>query len=486
MITDIYLILDFVFYFGQGTLLALIFESANSRFCNKNVSCIIMILQYTIVQTFIHNSKTIKNMIIGKDAILFDSRFSIIFVGINLLATYVAVRLLIKESRRKVCYYVLSFWTVLELVKTALYVIFIELMNALIQFYTYLCIEKQIIELSEFQSMVQVTEIIWNAVYCMTELIIAWYVIRQLKKHLNIKDVYHKWQQIFLLFPSVIGLVICIMVRSMMFSIKGTDMLLLVDEHPEMNVLIPTASILCLIMIVIAAKMLRNLINESNRKIEVSIYQNKIEEMENHIKDIERLYEGIRGMKHDMKNYIADMDALMKQNEAETVVQMELRKYLDSLQCSVDQLDMKYHTGNPVTDVVIQRYVQSAKRDGIDFEVDFIFPADMNIDAFDISIILSNGLENAIEACNKLKNGSRRIKIISYHRENMFFIIIRNSFDGMVLKKDGVFQTTKKDSQNHGFGFQNIVACAEKYYGRAETSVKDEYFELAIMLQKRE
>lgn len=37
------------------------------------------------------------------------------------------------------------------------------------------------------------------------------------------------------------------------------------------------------------------------------------------------------------------------------------RQYLDSLQASVEQLDMKYNTGNPVTDVIMQRYVQLAK-----------------------------------------------------------------------------------------------------------------------------
>lgn len=49
------------------------------------------------------------------------------------------------------------------------------------------------------------------------------------------------------------------------------------------------------------AKMLHKLIVESNQKIEISIYQERIREMEQHIGDIENLYAGIRGMKHDMK-----------------------------------------------------------------------------------------------------------------------------------------------------------------------------------------
>lgn len=111
--------------------------------------------------------------------------------------------------------------------------------------------------------------------------------------------------------------------------------------------LFPGIAILCIGMMIAAAKMVQKLSEESNRRIETEIYQSRIRELEEHIGDMEGLYEGIRGMRHDMKNYIADMDALMKQNGKENG-QEALRQYLDSLQQSVDQLDMKYHTGNLV------------------------------------------------------------------------------------------------------------------------------------------
>lgn len=50
---------------------------------------------------------------------------------------------------------------------------------------------------------------------------------------------------------------------------------------------------------------------------------------------------------------------------------------------------------------------------------------------------------------------------------------------------DGRLLTTKSDSKNHGLGLRNIEVCAEKYYGKAEATVRDKEFELAVMLQKR-
>lgn len=487
MYSIIYLFLDVFFYTGQAFILFMLFQTSQWRFVSryKYNYGLILILQYVVLQMYLHNSKMMQKIVFGNDAHISSSRFSIVFVIISFAATYIFARILLKESRIRICYYVLSFFAVSELVKSAIYVIFIELLNLITDFMSYLYLEKQMYDLATFQTGMQVAEIVWNMIYCFSELTISWMVIKKMKSFLNRKDRYQKWEQMFLLFPSLIGLVICMIVRSLMYSTNDTNIWLLLDERPEMNLLLPCISVLCLCMIVIAAKMLRNLIDESNKRIELVIYKNKAEEMEKHIEDIENLYVGIRGMRHDMKNYIADIDALIKQDGDNPSIKAEMRKYLDSLQNSVDNLEMKYHTGNPVTDVVIQRYVQLSDKKGIEFEVDFVFPKDMGIDAFDLSIIMNNGLENAIEACEKQVTNQKKINLISYNRENMFFIIIRNTFDGTVTKKDGVIQTTKNNPDNHGFGMHNIMTCAEKYYGRAETALKDGQFELAVMLQKQ-
>ena len=163
------------------------------------------------------------------------------------------------------------------------------------------------------------------------------------------------------------------------------------------------------------------------------------------------------------------------------------RQYLDSLQASVEQLDMKYNTGNPVTDVIMQRYVQLAKNYDIAFQADFLFPSSMNMDAFDLSIIINNSLNNALEACRRQKEGRKFIELSAYRRQNMFFIIVKNSFDGKLVRSrsDGRLLTTKPDSKNHGLGLRNIEVCAEKYYGKTEVTVRENEFELAVMLQER-
>lgn len=252
----------------------------------------------------------------------------------------------------------MTFYSVMELLKFAIYPLFLWLLTKLVDLNQYLFLDRQMYGETMFFEVNSGIEMFWNLSYVLVLLVFTYRIIVWMKKYLEMKENYENSQLIFVLFPSVTGLLLCLMIRSMMFSMEDNDIHSLFDSRPEMNLMVPCTSLLCIVMIIFTAKMLHKLIVESNQKIEISIYQEWIREMEQHIGDIENLYAGIRGMKHDMKNYIADMEALMQE---ETGNPTAFRQYLDSLQASVEQLDMKYNTGNPVTDVIMQRYVQLAK-----------------------------------------------------------------------------------------------------------------------------
>lgn len=512
----VYYILDIIFYLGQGLLLAILLWTSESRFfgkeqensCQRDNDCfqngsflvkdgqfslknrytdfIILVAAYLAVHFSLHNSEGIRSLLYGGNTQILESRQSITVLLLGLFLTYLLCRILFRESRLKTGYEVISFYAVTELIRLGLYPLLKKLLELMTAWCTGRYLEGQTAGQAVFLERLEAIQIFWNVLCNMSGLVFTFLVIWEIRKILT-GEITQKWQWLFLLFPGTIGLFLCVMIRSILFSVRGSDMQLLLDDYPEMNVLIPGIAMLCIGMMIAAAKMVQKLTEESNRRIETEIYQSRIRELEEHIGDMEGLYEGIQGMRHDMKNYIADMDALMKQNGKENG-QEALRQYLDSLQQSVDQLDMKYHTGNPVTDVVIQRYARLAERNGISFQTDFLFPAGMKIDAFDLSILINNGLENAIEACKKQAGAGTKqeIEMTAYRRKNMFFLTIWNSFNGTLIRQGEKIKTSKPDLAKHGLGLRNIEACAEKYLGRAEIKTEDGQFELTVMLQGRE
>jgi len=88
--------------------------------------------------------------------------------------------------------------------------------------------------------------------------------------------------------------------------------------------------------------------------------------------------------------------------------QAEIGDYLAQMTKTTQRLDFVDKTANPITDIILHQFRQQAKRQGIVFTADFHYPAHAPFDLYDISIILNNGLKNALEACEKMVPAVRK------------------------------------------------------------------------------
>lgn len=249
---------------------------------------------------------------------------------------------------------------------------------------------------------------------------------------------------------------------------------------------VAATTILCILY---AYNIYQKLIASMQDKQRAALLASQVDQMQAHIREIEQLYTGVRSMRHDMQNYLFDIKSLLAAQGVSVEGEGELAGYFSGIGTALDALNFYFHTGNPVTDVVLNGKYQQAKSLGIQFDSEFFFPSDYGIDVFDLSIILNNALNNALEACEVLSGSDpeveRFISVTSYCKNNMFLIEVKNSFDGTVcVTEDGGLKSRKQDTHRHGLGFQNIVRCADKYLGSADYTCCDRTFTLIVMLQK--
>ncbi len=204
-------------------------------------------------------------------------------------------------------------------------------------------------------------------------------------------------------------------------------------------------------------------------------YIEQLDNMKQRISEIEGLYGDIRNLKHDIGNHIMTMECLYKRGAYE-----EAERYLISLKNSFNTLLTEVKSGNPVTDVILTQGQKQAQEKGIEFICDFHYPE--GIDAFDLSIILSNAIANALEAALFCRNPF--VKITSYRRENACMLEIKNSFEGSITYDEitGLPQTTKSDKKQHGFGLESIRKTARKYFGDIDISSGSGEFTLCVMM----
>ena len=249
---------------------------------------------------------------------------------------------------------------------------------------------------------------------------------------------------------------------------------------------VAATTILCILY---AYNIYQKLIASMQDKQRAALLASQVDQMQAHIREIEQLYTGVRSMRHDMQNYLFDIKSLLAAQGVSVEGEGELAGYFSGIGTALDALNFYFHTGNPVTDVVLNGKYQQAKSLGIQFDSEFLVPSDYGIDVFDLSIILNNALNNALEACEVLSGSEpeaeRFISVTSYCKNNMFLIEVKNSFDGTVcVTEDGGLKSRKQDTHRHGLGFQNIVRCADKYLGSADYTCCDRTFTLIVMLQK--
>lgn len=112
-------LLDIGIFVVQGLLLVMLLQEAQGRFPFKkrSVNQAILLLQYVAVQLFLHDSGMVKSIFYGNSMVMNSSRQSILPMLISMVMTGVVSMLLFKENRLKVAYYVVTFYSVLELLK---------------------------------------------------------------------------------------------------------------------------------------------------------------------------------------------------------------------------------------------------------------------------------------------------------------------------------------------------------------------------------
>ncbi len=250
------------------------------------------------------------------------------------------------------------------------------------------------------------------------------------------------------------------------------------------------AGFCCLLIIAGAVRLFQKMIDLRVEESESAVLRRQTAQLQEQMHAVDDMYAEIKGIRHDIKNHAANIGLLaLAAADGDELSKTELNGYLYKLEEALDRFDFAFQTGNSISDVIIHQKYLEAKKSGVDFSSDFIYPKDMGLDPYDLAVILSNALENAVEACLSLPPQNRFIRVGSRRKGNMFFIEIQNSFaDEIVINRHtGLPQSGKNDKSAHGMGLGNIRRCARKHFGEIDIALSqtgdEKLFRLTVMLQ---
>ena len=207
---------------------------------------------------------------------------------------------------------------------------------------------------------------------------------------------------------------------------------------------------------------------EQKDKMQIAQLQQQFAYYQEKLKDEEK----VRSVYHDMKNHLLVLQRQI--NSPETAEMVE------KLQSQVAMYGDYEHTGNDILDIILKEKSETAREKHIALSV----TADLNgvdfIEPLDVSTIFGNGLDNAIEASEKLPEEQRAILVKAGRVQNFFSVLIENSC--LQNREYTKQRTTKSDDFLHGFGISNMRKAAEKYDGQLTIKCENEKFTLKILI----
>lgn len=208
-------------------------------------------------------------------------------------------------------------------------------------------------------------------------------------------------------------------------------------------------------------------------------YEDAMYREEMHYKDIyyeeaEKQNKEVQKLKHDMKHKLHELYHLLENSDGH-----ELSEKIGAMCIEFEQIDEKQYSDNPIVDSVLRIKFGRAKARGIKVETSIRIPKKMQLDHGDIGVLYGNLVDNAVEACSKVPEGQRFVKIENKYQSGILLLVITNSKTG---KKNKSLKTTKKDNIRHGHGVQSVRKVVEKYNGTVSFTDKGDIFEVSAML----
>ena len=218
---------------------------------------------------------------------------------------------------------------------------------------------------------------------------------------------------------------------------------------------------------------------------EHQILISQLEEQEKHalqtkVKILEERYQEMlksRKVVHDMKNHIL---ALKKYDQEQNW--SGLHEYLNEL--SDDMLEYNFHvwTGNHMLDMILNQKRKDAQNQNTVIQIDTEVFSTLPFTDREIISLFGNLLDNALEACEKINDKERWIKIKIKKKNLLLYIEIANALEEMPKQIQKEFVSNKKDNGLHGYGMKNIQDIVKKYDGIFQYKVYEDHLIFMISI----
>ncbi len=216
---------------------------------------------------------------------------------------------------------------------------------------------------------------------------------------------------------------------------------------------------------------------KQKRMLQVALEKNHL--LEQHCKILQQSYASNAELFHDMNHHLQIIYHIANQNGDE-----EIKQYISNITTPIQELSNYIWTGVEIVDVILNNKKQLAQSKGYAMDINTELPNNTGISSDDYCVILSNLIDNAIEALDRLpKPITLPLIQVSIRRIHQFLMIqVSNPCLDNRKKKHGFFSTSKPNTVRHGWGLKSIKKTVNKYHGSLNCEIKNHTFTATALL----
>lgn len=208
--------------------------------------------------------------------------------------------------------------------------------------------------------------------------------------------------------------------------------------------------------------------DSEREKQRVALLDQQMEIQTQSILDLEKSYRAQRTASHEFSHHLSTIKTLLESNQFKAATE-----YVFQLQNNQPIRLFSIYSHHPIVDAVLNQKYQLAKENLIDMQVKVNNLADIPIPTDLLVVLLSNLLDNAIEAC--MSCSSEKAIHFSLVLEDAVFLTVENTTMPVPFV-NGTLPSTKKDRRNHGYGLNNIIKILEDLHAEYAFRYREGWF----------
>jgi hypothetical protein len=230
-----------------------------------------------------------------------------------------------------------------------------------------------------------------------------------------------------------------------------------------------------LVIELICYYMLYECVHQYHEHVRLALINLQLQVDESRINNIRGLVDEYHQIRHDIRNQVAVMDKLLSQRKYD-----QLREYFYSFNQEVYRIDSQFETGNDLVNELMELEYAKAAQKSIPMTVEGALPREINLPDVHLSSLITNLIDNAIEASEKVPDPKILIKIGMV--KQYFSITVTNRILPEQCESAKQRVTTKSDKTLHGLGSKIIDRIVEEHNGIAAYDITAHHFYASILL----